>query len=135
MGKGKVFLFVFINSGYVIYIFFLCSLFPFESIREKTEKMKLTENSHSTVWLQSFVEKLTRVDPQDITLKRAPLMVCNSGWRISENPQLVWHPARLIKEWGCVDLSMDTLHLDIPWSSLYQKALLLLYLFFFIHLE
>ena len=27
---------------------------------------------------------------------------------------LVWHPPHLIKEWGCVDLSMDTLHLKYP---------------------
>ena len=25
-----------------------------------------------------------------------------------------WHHARLIKEWGCVDLSMNTLHLKYP---------------------
>ena len=31
-----------------------------------------------------------------------------------ENSKLVWHPARLIKEGGCVDLSMDTLHLKYP---------------------
>ena len=30
------------------------------------------------------------------------------------NSKLVWHPARLIKEWGCVDLSMVTLHLKYP---------------------
>ena len=27
---------------------------------------------------------------------------------------LLWHPARLIKEWGCVDLSMNTVHLKVP---------------------
>ena len=27
------------------------------------------------------------------------------------NPTLAWHPARLIKEWGCVDLSMGTMQL------------------------
>ena len=27
---------------------------------------------------------------------------------------MVWHPARLLKEGGCVDLSMDTLHLNYP---------------------
>ena len=30
------------------------------------------------------------------------------------NSKLLWHPARLINEWGCVDLSMDTLHLKYP---------------------
>ena len=30
------------------------------------------------------------------------------------NPKLVWHPARLIKEGGCVDLLMDTRHLKYP---------------------
>ena len=26
----------------------------------------------------------------------------------------MWFPARLIKEWGCVDLSVDTMHLTDP---------------------
>ena len=30
------------------------------------------------------------------------------------NPTLAWHPARLIKEWGSVDLSMGTMHLKDP---------------------
>ena len=37
MGKDKDFS-VFIKSGHVLYCFFLCCLFPFESIGEKTEK-------------------------------------------------------------------------------------------------
>ena len=27
---------------------------------------------------------------------------------------LVWHPTRIMKEGGCVDLSMDTMHLKDP---------------------
>ena len=27
---------------------------------------------------------------------------------------LVWHPAHPIREWGCVDLSMNTMHLKDP---------------------
>ena len=38
-------------------------------------------------------------------------MVYNRSWHLPWNPQLVWHPARLIKEGGCVDLFMDTMHL------------------------
>ena len=30
------------------------------------------------------------------------------------NPTLVWHPARLIKGGGCVDLSMDNMYLKDP---------------------
>ena len=41
-------------------------------------------------------------------------MVCNGRWHLLGNPKLVWHPARLIKEWGCVDLSVDTMHLKDP---------------------
>ena len=41
-------------------------------------------------------------------------MVCNRSWHLPGCPKLVWHPARLIKEGVCVDLSMDTLHLKYP---------------------
>ena len=44
----------------------------------------------------------------------AHLMVCSRSWHLPGNPKLVWHPAYLIKEGGCVDLSMDTLHLKYP---------------------
>ena len=37
MGKDKDFS-VFIKYGHVVHCFFLCCLFPFESIREKTGK-------------------------------------------------------------------------------------------------
>ena len=49
------------------------------------------------------------------------LMVCNRSWHLPGNPKLAWHPARLVKEGGCVDLYMDTLHLKDPlvlfWSD------------------
>ena len=41
-------------------------------------------------------------------------MVCNRSWHLPENPRLVWHPARIIKEGGCVHLSFDTMHLKDP---------------------
>ena len=41
-------------------------------------------------------------------------MVCNGSWHLPGNPKLVWHPTRLIKEGGCVDMSMDTSHLKYP---------------------
>ena len=48
-------------------------------------------------------------------------MVCNRSWHLTGNTKLVWHPARLIKEERCVDLSMDTMHLKYPlvlfWSE------------------
>ena len=47
--------------------------------------------------------------------QRAPLlacsMVCSRSWHPPRNPKLVWHSARLIKEGGCVGLSIDTLPL------------------------
>ena len=36
------------------------------------------------------------------------------------NPKLVWHPARLVKEGGFLDLSMGTIHLRyslVPFGS------------------
>ena len=48
------------------------------------------------------------------TLQGAHLMVCNRSSQLLGNPKLAWHPARFIKEWGCVDLSMDILHLTYP---------------------
>ena len=44
--------------------------------------------------------------------KGAHLMVCNRSWHLPGNRKLVWHPTRLITELGCVNLSMDTLHLS-----------------------
>ena len=44
----------------------------------------------------------------------ASSMVCNRSWHLPGNPSPVWHPARLVKERGCMDLSMDTLHLNDP---------------------
>ena len=41
-------------------------------------------------------------------------MVCNRSWHLPGNPKLVWHLAHLVREWGCVDRSMDTLHLKDP---------------------
>ena len=41
-------------------------------------------------------------------------MECNGSWHLLGNPKLMWHPACLIKEGGCVDLSVDTMHLKEP---------------------
>ena len=41
-------------------------------------------------------------------------MICNRSWHLPGNPLPVWHPARLIKERGCVDLSVDTMYLKDP---------------------
>ena len=38
-------------------------------------------------------------------------MVCNRRWHLPWNPWVVWHPAWLITEGGCLNLSMDTMHL------------------------
>ena len=38
----------------------------------------------------------------------------------------MWHAARLIKDGGCVYLSMDTMHLKYPWPILNLKTMLLL---------
>ena len=43
MGEDKDFS-VFIKSGHVLYCFFLCCLFPFESIWEKQEKYNSRKN-------------------------------------------------------------------------------------------
>ena len=39
------------------------------------------------------------------------LMVCNTNWHLLGHPKLLWHSDCLIKEGGCVDLSVDTMHL------------------------
>ena len=59
-------------------------------------------NPGSPVWIQADLGKY--MPPQG-----AHLTECNrtSTWHLPRNPKLVWHPARLIKEGGCVDLSMD----------------------------
>ena len=41
-------------------------------------------------------------------------LLCNRSWHLPGNPKQVWHPARLIKEEGCVYLSVDTMHLKDP---------------------
>ena len=62
-------------------------------------------------------------------------MVCNRSWHLPGNPKWVWHPTRLIKERGCVDLSMDTLHQkDTLVVSGSEGSAFTLPLFFF-HLE
>ena len=38
-------------------------------------------------------------------------MVCNRSSHLPGNLKQVWHPACLIKEGGCVNLSVDTMHL------------------------
>ena len=44
------------------------------------------------------------------------LLICSMVWKRSlhllGNPKMAWHLAHLIKEWGCVDLSMYTMHLN-----------------------
>ena len=40
--------------------------------------------------------------------------MCDRSWHLPENSKLVLHPARLIKEGGCVYLSMDAMHLKDP---------------------
>ena len=40
--------------------------------------------------------------------------MCKRSWHLPGNPKLVWHPACILKEWGCMDLSKDTLHLKYP---------------------
>ena len=40
--------------------------------------------------------------------------MCNRSWHLPGNPKPVFHPACLIKEAGCVDLSMNTMHIKDP---------------------
>ena len=57
-------------------------------------------------------------------------MVCNMSWHLPGKSKLVRHPAHLIKEWGCVDLLMDTLHLKYPLVLLgFEGSALILPLF------
>ena len=44
----------------------------------------------------------------------AHLIACKRSWHFPGKPKLVWHPAHRIKEWGCIDMSMDTQHLKYP---------------------
>ena len=55
-----------------------------------------------------------RVVTIQLTLQGAHYMVCNRSWHLPGNPKLVWHPARLTTEGGCVNLFIDTLHLKYP---------------------
>ena len=50
------------------------------------------------------------------------------SWHLPGKPKLVWHPARLRNEWGCVDISMDTLHLRY-WYPLVLFGSLVLHFF------
>ena len=52
--------------------------------------------------------------PMQLTPQGVRLTVCNRTSHLSRNPTQVWHPACLIKEGGCLDLYMDTLHLKYP---------------------
>ena len=49
-------------------------------------------------------------------------MVCNRCWHLPLNPKIVWHPACLMIEGGCGDLSMDTLHLKYPRALLKSEG-------------
>ena len=57
--------------------------------------------------------------------------MCNRSWHILGNPQLVRHSACLTQEWGCAELSVDTMHLndllvlfEFECSALYLPLLL-----------
>ena len=41
-------------------------------------------------------------------------MVCSRSCHLPGNSRLLWHPVRFIKGGGCVDLSVDTMHLKDP---------------------
>ena len=38
----------------------------------------------------------------------------NRSWHLPGNPKQAWHPDCIMKEGACVDLSMDTMHLNDP---------------------
>ena len=61
--------------------------------------------------MQCFFRRGLQFSPPLTTPQGAHLMVSS---HLPGNPKLVCHPACLIKEWGCVDLSLDTLHLKYP---------------------
>ena len=57
---------------------------------------------------------LTRNPDKHYSLPKTPpysLPHCNRSCHLPGNPKLVWHPACLIRDGGCEDLSMDTIHL------------------------
>ena len=63
-------------------------------------------------------------------------MVISLLWHLGGNPNLVWNPARLMKEGGCVDLSVDTMHIKDPMVLFgFEGFSLSLFLFSFFHLE
>ena len=74
--------------------------------------------SYSTFAGQPHIHKSLCTSNSPHNQHRTPqgphLMVCNRSWHLPGDPKLVWHPARLTKEWGCVGLFMDTLHLKYP---------------------
>ena len=55
----------------------------------------------------------------DIYRLGAHLMLCSRSWHFPGNPKLVWHPARLIKEGGCVDQSKKTPATQISLGTLW----------------
>ena len=68
--------------------------------------------------------------------KALPLLACsmlgNSSWHLPWYPKLVWRTARLIKEGGFADPSMDTMRLKDPlvlFGSEGSALTLLLFLF------
>ena len=60
------------------------------------------------------VQKLLSLCLSYYTPKWAHIMVVKRSRHPPENPKLKWHTARLIKEGGCVDLSMDNMYLKDP---------------------
>ena len=73
----------------------------------KVDVVNLILHIHTQTHTHTYMHAYIHTSP----LQGAHLMVCNRSWHLPGNPKLVWHPVRLIKEGGCVDLSMDTQHL------------------------
>ena len=71
-----------------------------------TELKSIGRSAFSRVLIKSFQSKISK----GLFLLLFKFLSSN----LPQNPKLVWHPACLIKEWVCVDLSMDTLHLKHP---------------------
>ena len=65
------------------------------------------------MWLRA-VGRVRILLKGDILNLQNLVCLCKLNNYVPGNPTLAWHPACLIKKWGCVDLSMDTMHLKDP---------------------
>ena len=94
--------------------------FQFSETQYYTSRCKLDKVYKHDIWASFVFDNgcIVYLAQLQFLIQNVPqgshIMVCNRNWHLSGNTKPVWHTARLIKEGGCVDLFMDTLHLKDP---------------------